>query len=214
MPGSRRQARRTTQEVRDLTLEVATDVFARQGYASTSMRDIASRADISLSVLYRHFGSKQELLSAALLAPFMSSIKDFALAWSKQIDAPWNDDKLVREFVQGLYASLREHRKSLVTLLTVDDNTGADVLPQVHLEFSKVIQDLQYMAEQEADRRRWFSREAVKYGNPIVIAMVVGAIVFRPLLTDTFGDDDEAVIDTMTNMILHGLRLQPAAEQS
>ena len=42
-------------------LEIAQDLFARQGYHHVSMDDIAERADVSKPVLYRHFPSKLDL---------------------------------------------------------------------------------------------------------------------------------------------------------
>jgi AcrR family transcriptional regulator len=44
------------------------DDFARCGYDGTRVADIAVAADVSSSALYAHFGSKAELLVAALRA--------------------------------------------------------------------------------------------------------------------------------------------------
>ena len=43
-------------------LEIAGDVISAKGFAATSIRDIAKAADISIAALYRHIGSKDELL--------------------------------------------------------------------------------------------------------------------------------------------------------
>ncbi len=43
-------------------LEIASDVISTKGFAATSIRDIARAADISIAALYRHIGSKDELL--------------------------------------------------------------------------------------------------------------------------------------------------------
>lgn len=43
-------------------LEIASDVISAKGFAATSIRDIARAADISIAALYRHIGSKDELL--------------------------------------------------------------------------------------------------------------------------------------------------------
>ncbi|AXI79099.1 TetR/AcrR family transcriptional regulator [Peterkaempfera bronchialis] len=47
-------------------LEAARQEFAERGYGSTSIRDIAQRAGVSLSALYHYYGGKQELLFALL----------------------------------------------------------------------------------------------------------------------------------------------------
>src|SRR5262249_34847278 len=47
-------------KVRDAALEL----FARQGYAATSVREIAAAAGVSPALLFHHFGSKQGLRDA------------------------------------------------------------------------------------------------------------------------------------------------------
>lgn len=46
---------------REQLLDVALEVFARQGYHQASMNDIAEAAGVTKPVLYQHFESKQEL---------------------------------------------------------------------------------------------------------------------------------------------------------
>jgi TetR/AcrR family transcriptional repressor of mexJK operon len=47
-------------------LAASTKLFIEQGYASTSMDLIAKQADVSKQTVYSHFGSKDELFSAAI----------------------------------------------------------------------------------------------------------------------------------------------------
>jgi AcrR family transcriptional regulator len=56
----------TAAETRERLLLAAADVFARRGYDGTRVADIAVAADVSSGALYAHFGSKAELLVAAL----------------------------------------------------------------------------------------------------------------------------------------------------
>jgi AcrR family transcriptional regulator len=51
---------------RAITLDVATDLFARYGYARVSMVDIAAATNVGPSALYRHFPGKADLLVAAI----------------------------------------------------------------------------------------------------------------------------------------------------
>src|ERR1700756_4230807 len=53
-------------ETRGRLLRAAADVFARQGYDGTRVAGIAATAGVSSGALYAHFGSKAELLVAAL----------------------------------------------------------------------------------------------------------------------------------------------------
>ena len=51
---------------REQLLEVALEVFARNGYHDTSMNDIADAAGVTKPVLYQHFDSKRDLYQALL----------------------------------------------------------------------------------------------------------------------------------------------------
>ena len=53
-------------ERRDQILAAATRAFARSGFAATSLDDIATEAQISRVILYRHFESKTDLYRAVL----------------------------------------------------------------------------------------------------------------------------------------------------
>jgi AcrR family transcriptional regulator len=57
-----RQAKRLRAHERAALIErAATQLFARNGYASTSVEDIVTAAGVTKPMLYRHFESKQEL---------------------------------------------------------------------------------------------------------------------------------------------------------
>ena len=51
---------------REQILDVSVQVFARHGFHSTSMNDVADAAGVTKPVLYQHFASKQDLYLALL----------------------------------------------------------------------------------------------------------------------------------------------------
>jgi AcrR family transcriptional regulator len=58
----------TADQTRDRLLRAAADVFGERGYDGTRVADIAAAAGVSNGALYAHFGSKADLLLAALRA--------------------------------------------------------------------------------------------------------------------------------------------------
>jgi TetR/AcrR family transcriptional regulator, regulator of autoinduction and epiphytic fitness len=60
--GGRRQRR--ARQTRQRILEAAADLFAEQGYAATTMQQIAERADVAWQTVYSVFGTKAAVLSA------------------------------------------------------------------------------------------------------------------------------------------------------
>jgi AcrR family transcriptional regulator len=70
----------TAAETRERLLAAAADVFAERGYDGTRVADIAAAAGVSNGALYAHFGSKAELLVAALRAHGQRQLSDMIAA--------------------------------------------------------------------------------------------------------------------------------------
>jgi TetR/AcrR family transcriptional regulator, regulator of autoinduction and epiphytic fitness len=96
--GGRRQRR--ARQTRQRILTAAAELFARQGYAATTMQQIAERADVAWQTVYAVFGTKAAVLSAVF---------DVAVA---------GDDELVpvaeRPFVQAIRGAADPRAKAAI----------------------------------------------------------------------------------------------------
>src|ERR1700741_422368 len=54
------------EEVEAAILQAATDLFAERGPAATSIRDIATRSKVNHGLVFRYFGTKEQLVGAVL----------------------------------------------------------------------------------------------------------------------------------------------------
>jgi AcrR family transcriptional regulator len=63
---TKRQRRKRRPQRRDEILDAATDLFFSRGYQLTSLEDVAAAVGIAGPSIYRHFGSKLEILDAAV----------------------------------------------------------------------------------------------------------------------------------------------------
>jgi AcrR family transcriptional regulator len=74
-------ARRTRpRNRRAITLDAATKLFYRDGYARVSMSDIAAATNVGPSAIYRHFPGKADILAEAIrtgLAPYTRLLENF-----------------------------------------------------------------------------------------------------------------------------------------
>src|SRR5437762_9347060 len=52
---------------RETILDAAEETFAKSGYAGTSLREIANKADVNQALLHHYFGSKDGLFKAIFL---------------------------------------------------------------------------------------------------------------------------------------------------
>jgi AcrR family transcriptional regulator len=64
---------------RDLILDAAESLFARQGYHATTIKQVAARVGVQGPALYKHFASKRALFEEVLerlFAPFTALVSD------------------------------------------------------------------------------------------------------------------------------------------
>jgi AcrR family transcriptional regulator len=60
------QVRIPAEERRQQILELATELFARQGYEGTTTREIAQKVHVNEAIIFRHFGTKEDLYWAVI----------------------------------------------------------------------------------------------------------------------------------------------------
>lgn len=66
-------------QTRAAVLDAAVLLFAERGWAGTGMRDVAARADVSVETVYAGFGSKSELLKAAIEVGVVGDVEQVPL---------------------------------------------------------------------------------------------------------------------------------------
>lgn len=124
MPG-KTSTRISAVDRRAQVLEVATQLFARQGYAGTTTRQIAESASVNEAIIFRHFPSKEELYWAVIeqqlqrIAPARELEKKFAsLSDTAELFASVAEDVLERNSDDVplkrllLFSALENHRLS------------------------------------------------------------------------------------------------------
>jgi AcrR family transcriptional regulator len=189
----RRAARRSTQEVRELILEAATQLFAERGYTQTTMRDVASSAGIGLSVLYRQFSSKERLFSATLVAPFLASFERFRASRSSGAHASPSDEHLVGEFIRDLHHNLATHRRTIITLLGALEDPGTELIDEVRAGLGDAWRNLQLAAPARSNDTP-ADGDRTRDTNMLIVAMVTGLVLFQPWVTAARDGDDQPLV--------------------
>jgi AcrR family transcriptional regulator len=88
MPRTPEQYEEIRKEKKHLIMDAALELFANNGYTSTSISQIAEKANISKGLMYNYFSSKEELLQSIL-----DSLSDEII---EMID-PNHDDQITEE---------------------------------------------------------------------------------------------------------------------
>lgn len=110
--------RRTTETIRSRVLQAAQELFGERGYAGTSTREIAARAEVSEPLLFRHYGTKANLFEEAVLTPLERFIASYTERWSAETVHDGEAGDLARAYVGGLYDLLQANRGMVMATLT------------------------------------------------------------------------------------------------
>jgi AcrR family transcriptional regulator len=137
--------RRPRGEPRRLLIEAATELFNARGYLA-STREIAERADVSETLLFRNFGDKAGLFREAMVKPFSDFVDQFAAA-HEHPGKEGSDDvfELTLEFIGPLFDLFRSHRGLVYAIWgnAGDDGFGlaaAGVERDIWAAFSKLVE--------------------------------------------------------------------------
>lgn len=206
--------RRSSDTVRGAILDAATEEFTTSGYAQTSMRAVAAAAQVSLSVLYRHFDGKQALFTSAVTRPFGTFLEQFASAWG-ELDQPADESRLVEEFVRDLQASLTPQRNALLQLVAVNDGPNADLAADLRSSLATVVTEVGHIAQLEATRRGRDPRLSMQR-IWLVMSLVIGELLMRPWRPESLGesgsDPSQPMQQAILGLLAHGLRLDPPSD--
>jgi AcrR family transcriptional regulator len=112
-------------DTRRRAMEIALDLFSRNGYDATSMREIAEAAGVTKATLYYHFENKAAIL-ISLLENYRLGLDELVL-WAQQNPRP-----SPREILQAIAESVRTQGVQLFRFLY----TNRQVIRDLPLEES------------------------------------------------------------------------------
>jgi AcrR family transcriptional regulator len=176
--------RRDAARTRKALLDAASRRFAQDGYASTTVRDIADDAGVNVALINRYFGSKEGLFEACLMNLVEESRQE-----------PSSGPDRIAESIADLIAGPRGehgHREFLPLLLR---RSGDERIDELRLNF------LRYYTERLAASAGWerdkpdsdADADQMLLRAQLVLAASIGGVVFRaaglePLAT--VGEDE------------------------
>jgi AcrR family transcriptional regulator len=168
----------------DRILNAAEALFAKQGYAGTSLRDVADGVGLRIPSLYNHFASKDALYTAVLergMAPVLAILSGFV-----ETDAEVQPDS--REVARRMMRLLAE-RPNLPRLVLHETLTGGQRLtPLLRDWIAPTFARAHQMIEMGPGAKRWRPDQIPL----LVLAMyhiVVGYFAIAPLYGQLNGQD-------------------------
>ncbi|MFC9556444.1 TetR/AcrR family transcriptional regulator [Rhodococcus sp. NPDC056960] len=112
--GTRRRSEpgETSSQRRQALLNIAADLFAEQGFRSTTVRQIGDAAGVLSGSLYHHFDSKEAIVDEILSEYFTSLMATYESIVEKA-DEP---SVTLRNLVKAAFNSLDEHRAAITVI--------------------------------------------------------------------------------------------------
>jgi TetR/AcrR family transcriptional regulator, fatty acid metabolism regulator protein len=191
---------------RRLILDAAVRVFARQGFHTCRVSDIADEAGVAYGLVYHYFQSKDEVLDTLFLERW-----ELMLAAIDEIDAQPIPAREKLEAIASFIVDSYRHDRDLMKVIIVEVTRAANTFGQTHLaEIRKAYQRIaDIVAAAQADGS---FRDAV---TPQFAAMAFYGAIEQMLTGWIFGlleegdDDYERAKRFVVETICEGLEAHP-----
>lgn len=115
-PTPARRPRRSSAEVRELILGAAAELFAEKGFAATTTREIAERAGVRETTMFRIYDSKEHVYDEAVLRPFTDFLEAFTERWMTTGTPGGHPAEVLEQFVTELHGLVSENRALIAAL--------------------------------------------------------------------------------------------------
>ena len=186
--------------------DAAKQLFIRQGFHATSMRNIAARAGTSLGNLYNYYPTKEAILGS-IISKYQQVIDDRLRSMFDEIEDPLNPDDLKR-FARLVKQMVNEHHEFWLLMYI-------DVLEFENQHFRKMFENLAQklrhrFAKPFAELKRsgalhdgvdpaiGFTAAYMQFFNYFIVEKLFGGNLH-------FGISDDQVISRLTDIYSRGL---------
>jgi AcrR family transcriptional regulator len=193
------------ERTRQAILDAAYRLIIKQGYAATSMRQIAKEADLALGGIYNHFSSKEEVFQAIVeerhpffqIVPILNSVEGTSL------------DEFVRNAAHTLVEQLGHHPEFLNLMMTeIVEFKGEHVPLLFEKMFPRLLPVAQRMVALEGDMRQI---------PPFILIRAFMGMFFSYYITEALmarampPEMQENALDYFVDIFLHGVLMKESA---
>jgi AcrR family transcriptional regulator len=121
--------RRAPADKRRVILDAAVRVFARQGFHTSRVADIADEAGVAYGLVYHYFASKDEVLDTLFLERW-----EVMLATIRDLDAQPLSPREKLDAIAGFVLESYAHDPDLMKVIIVEVTRAANTFGATHLE--------------------------------------------------------------------------------
>ncbi|WP_291055877.1 TetR/AcrR family transcriptional regulator [Herbiconiux sp.] len=160
---------------RALLLEAARRRFARDGYGSTTVRDIAADAGVNVALINRYFGSKEGLFEAC--------ISRVAEAFARPAEPGTTVERVLQRMIDSASgASNGEQAQMLLLLLRSSGDEHADGIRRSTLEgFARRLAEASGSGPDAVDDHRFLLRAQIAMATALGLVILRSSTGLEPL---------------------------------
>ena len=204
-----RRRRRTRSDVETRIHEAARALFAERGYQATTTREIARRADVSETLLFRYHGDKASLFQSVVIQPFHQLMDEFVTTH----EGAATDSTLAgaRLFTRRVYELFESNAGLFRALLGEARPSGGDSpYPLAGLApfFARSVAQVE-------ERWRNAERQApydLMIGTRLGFGMIAASVLLGEHLFFDASPDREAVISALEHIVVTAISGPPSID--
>jgi AcrR family transcriptional regulator len=184
-------------------LAAAREVFNEKGYAGASTREIAERAGVSETLMFRHFRNKAGLFREAMVVPFVDFVDQFVE--SREGAQPTDDsEELSQQFIGGLYDLCRQHRALAALLFAADVHTETELAASGALDEVRERIERLVVTGAEEMRHRGGALPRHDVATRTTIALVAGMATFGEWFFGSRRPSRDVIVRELCETVLYG----------
>ncbi len=187
------------ERTRKTILDATYGLIIEQGYAATSMRQIAEKAGLSLGSIYNHFSAKEDVFRSIMLErhPFFEIIPILSSVPGETVE------EYVRNAAHALIDQLGSHADFLNLMLTeIVEFQGQHVPLVFEILFPKVVPVIQRMAALDGNIRHIPVPVIARAFLGMFFSYYITGILLGPAMPPEMR---EHALDHFVDIFLHGI---------
>ena len=185
-------------------LEAAFAEFSRNGYASTTLEQIAERAGVTKGTIYVYFENKEHL--------FISMVREFTKAATETVHGLFEThDGSTADLLRAQFSYIYQHivedkrRREVVRMLIAEAPRFPALADRYHEEILRPCLDMLRQAIQRGVDRGEIRQAAIVDSPQVVMAPIALVDLWMMMFDDRQPLDLKAYFDAHLDMVLNGL---------
>ncbi len=193
-------------ESKERIMASAVRLFARKGYASVGMRELAEDADVNLAMINYFFGTKKELLKVILHSFYTSYFK----VLEKELTPAGTIEEKLERFIRSAITFIEHNRDRVMVVLTELPHDDPEIIEYKARWAQEAMQIIQKeICSPLSDQiGRMISPFTI---GPLLISMMSSRFLFAPVLEQAkppgYGEQYfKEYPEIISTIFLHGVR--------